>query len=255
MDNEKCERWFNLGEGELHLSSLPAQLPEGLSHRQSDGCFAWADDHSHMWTLLKDGLRRKYFSPSALPKSPTPQYKPDSINVGVHIRRGDILHSCAMESDPLRAHMFQDLTKSRCMPPKLVAHIVQQVADRLANITSLPINIQVFTEGEHPKELPEILKITPKVQINFGGDALIVSHALITSDVLIMAHSSFSLIAAIYGAPEQLVIYDEFWSKSMPNWVPVNNGTIGGGSWIWHQNYMFERVVKLAEARSSTFIS
>lgn len=121
-----CESWFNLGEGELALSSLPVELPEGIVVEHVESCNSWADQNPVLWALIKTSLRKKYFSPAATHKPRTSQYMARAVNVAVHVRRGDALTD-----------------SSRCIPNAYIAGIMQQVATRLATLTSLPINFQV----------------------------------------------------------------------------------------------------------------
>ncbi|MEW5320395.1 MAG: hypothetical protein WDW38_011470 [Sanguina aurantia] len=113
----ECEAWFNLGEGEVLLSSLPKKLPDGVELEHVSGCHDFADGHPYMWSLMKDGLRRKYFSPFATQKPFTPQYRRDAVNVAVHLRRGDVVQNCGVggrQDDNVHE-------RSRCMPVEYVA--------------------------------------------------------------------------------------------------------------------------------------
>lgn len=134
----ECESWLNLGEGEMELSSLPVQLPEGIVVEHVESCNSWSDQHPATWLLMKSGLRKKYFSPSATHKSPTPQFITGAVNVAVHVRRGDVLEKCSAGSPDDHSHEM-----SRCIPNAYTASVMQQVAARLAAWTSLPINLQV----------------------------------------------------------------------------------------------------------------
>lgn len=118
--------------------------------------------------------------------------------------------------------------------------------------STLTHTTQVFTEGEHESEVAELKAVGPNVEINLGGNVLHVFHALASADVLIMAHSSFSLTAALYGAQGQLVIFDQFWHNGIPSWIRVKNGTVGGRGWAWHEEYVFKQAVAKAEKRSTS---
>lgn len=97
--------------------------------------------------------------------------------------------------------------------------------------------------------MAELKAVAQDVGINLNGNALHVFHALASADVLIMAHSSFSLTAAVYGAPGQLVIYDQFWHSGAPSWIRVKNGIVGGEEWSWQEDYMFQQAVARVQHR------
>lgn len=203
LNASECEAWFNVGENELALSSLPSELPVGVEVEHVGGCHNFADEHPYMWSGMKDGLRRKYFSAAATPKPAIPQYRSDAVNVAVHMRRGDVIGNCGFRG-PEDADNHE---MSRCIPTAYVAGVIRQVVSKLASMTTLTINVQVFTEGSNQNnELDDLKTAAPDVGLNFDGNALHVFHALMSADVYIMAHSSFSLMAAVYGAPDQLVM-------------------------------------------------
>ncbi|MEW5320393.1 MAG: hypothetical protein WDW38_011468 [Sanguina aurantia] len=244
----ECEAWFNVGEGEVPLSSLPATLPDGVELQHVNGCHGFADGHPYMWSLMKDSLRRKYFSPAATQKPAVPQYRADAVNVAVHVRRGDVVKDCGL-GGRIDENTHE---RSRCMPVEYVAKVIEQVVAKLRNMTSRPVNLQVFTEvSRHDKgdELDSIKAVYPTVGLNLDGSVLMTFHALMSADVLIMAHSSFSLMAAVYGAPEQLVIYDQFWHSGVPEWLRVKDGKVGGDGWQWKEDYLYQRAIGMVERR------
>lgn len=110
---------------------------------------------------------------------------------------------------------------------------------------------QVFTEGDDESEVAELKAVAADVGVNLNGDVLHVFHALASADVLIMAHSSFSLTAAVYGVPGQLVIYDPFWHSGVPSWIRVKDGVVGGEAWSWQEDYMFKQSIARVERRAN----
>lgn len=44
-------------------------------------------------------------------------------------------------------------------------------------------------------------------------------------------------------------VYDKFWHAGIPKWIRVKNGTVGGNSWQWQEDYLYKQAIGLADAR------
>jgi hypothetical protein len=122
----------------------------------------------------------------------TLSYRPEKLNIAIHIRRGDLLPG----------RQFSDLS-SRMLPDEWYL----QVIDAALNNPSKPVAIHIFSEGkdgqyysengtpfswkEHFKQLPY------EVHEHIDSDFLSTFHHLINADILIGSKSGMSHLAGV----------------------------------------------------------
>lgn len=126
-----------------------------------------------------------------------PFFNKDTINVAIHIRRGDILKI----DKGLRYTSLSYFEK-----------IINYFIEKNPNI-----NICIFTEivEENKHEFLEIEKKL-NVQIKADEDLIVTLEHLIGADILVMCKSSFSYLAGLYNS--NTVLYENFWHNPLPQW-------------------------------------
>jgi len=123
-------------------------------------------------------------------------YDKDSINIAVHIRRGDIM---------LDTNVPKNQYISRYLPNTYFVDVIKQIRNIMPNVN---LNIIIISEGDINQfaEFDEINDL-PNIQLNFllgnrkietYDTKLKVIGNLIFNDILITSPSGFSCIASIY---------------------------------------------------------
>lgn len=201
---ESWEKTFNFGHGYRNLdsSSLPIYpLGDFLKNRR-----AWTEDcaiqviHYQNWTnantwayeAIAPELRDKYYFGAAPSQNPQPV-------VAVHIRRGDVSEIQSRETHftpngPIRASLAKSLAVLRS-----------------ANINPI---VQVFSQGK-PEDFVEFLEFSPQFHLN--RPAIETFRLMVEADVLLMARSAFSYVAALLS--DGIKLYDPFQEAPLPSWI------------------------------------
>ena len=234
----EVEQFINLGENELLADLLPADQVQHVEE-----CHAYSDRHPWLYDALQPTLRQKYFSEQATPKQYPSMFSADTVNVAVHIRRGDVL--TAFDCDAYSP-------ASRCMPLHITAQIMLQVAELLrSHSISHPINFQIFSENA-TLEIPGLEAY--QVQLNADVDLLRTFHAFVTADVLIIDHSSFSYAGALFN--DNLVVWNSFWHSRVESWLDFD---VASGGIVVHNEHMLAHKIKRLQrsisSRQTTSIS
>ena len=128
-------------------------------------------------------------------------YNKNDFNIAVHVRRGDV--------SPIN-------NSERYTSTEQIINII----NNLKKIYPHGI-IYIFTEinEENKNEFDSILNDTIKLKAN--EDVIDTFNHLIKADVLVLGKSSFSYLAGLYN--KNIVYNLEFWHKSMPNWINIDN--------------------------------
>ncbi len=130
-------------------------------------------------------------------------YKQNNIlNIALHIRRGDVKGT----------HKKYD----RYTTNKTLAERVDLITSVLEN-KKLRFQLNIFSEG-NSSDFEEFSKYKPVFFLN--EDEFKTFHSLVKADILVMAKSSFSYVAALLN--EGIVIYERFWHKPLKSWVQAN---------------------------------
>ena len=137
------------------------------------------------WFLEKyKTARSKIFKPS--------HYVKGSINIAVHIRRGDVLKNLSYNKD-------------RILPDSYFSTIIDKLKDILKNVTK-PIMINVYSETKDKIYLDEkgepadLLKVFRhnNVKLFLDNDPYETLRNMIDADILVASPSGFSTVASIF---------------------------------------------------------
>jgi hypothetical protein len=208
--SELWENFFSLGYNEKHLSEVnisdqrcvianypPLLVKTSNTIFKVSNCHSFTDLVSEDYHLITEDLKRKYY----LTKKEDYYKNKSIINVAIHIRRGDVTAS---------TKRFDRYTSNNEVIKKI--SLVQSILKK----REIEFAITIFSQGA-PSEFKEFLQFTPDLILD--ADEFKTFHSLVTADILIMAKSSFSYVAALLN--EGIVFYDPFWHKPLKNWINV----------------------------------
>ncbi|MBS0251911.1 MAG: hypothetical protein JSR78_12700 [Proteobacteria bacterium] len=226
------EQTFNFGHGYKNIDSsdLPIYpLGDFLKNRTS-----WAEEcavqliHYQNWTnantwayaSLAPELREKYY----LGATPSQNQQPV---IALHIRRGDV-----SETQSFKTHFTPNGPIHACLTEVLAV---------LKSVGIHPL-VQIFSQGK-PDDFKEFFEFDP--QFYLDRPAIESFRLLIEADVLLMARSAFSYVAALLS--DGIKLYDPFQEAPLPDWI-VRDAT---GSFDTAQlRDLVERLPKSGERKS-----
>jgi hypothetical protein len=213
-DNEwekKWESFFNLGEGELRVDDKRMSVSKRItiSHplmikKQENalfvllGCQQYTDIFPNRYSRLKCILAARYYS---TPKNIYDlHYIPNKVNIAVHIRRGDVKPS----------------DKDRYTGNKFILTLLAKIQ---ALVTSLgkESSIGIYSEGKI-SDFDELNMMTKNIYNDLCPFTTF--HNLVSADILVMAKSAFSYVAALLS--KGIVFYESFGAKPQRDWIEVN---------------------------------
>jgi len=214
QDQYWTERWeaaFSLGHRELQIneldltrirlvsltgpkSDLPPEPDRGSTLFTAKHCHWYADENPDRYSLIQTRLIEKYQL-----KSPRIARSSAEITVAVHVRRGDV---------------NENQNARRYTPNQFIANQIGQISAALAG---LPHRIHLFSEGS-PHEFASLHQ---KVVLHLDGNVFADLHQMISSDVLVMAKSSLSYVAAILSPAVK--IYTPFRHPPQTEWLVCNS--------------------------------
>ena len=212
VSREKAEDFFNLGENEIPVGLV------NVSGAQVGHCHTFADRNAHLYALLRPLLRSKYYSPAATRKPHIQEFRPEAVNVAVHIRQGDALKQCANLVPWPKAGF------SRCVPHNETAAMMLGVASMLkVHNISQHVNFQIYTQGQL-QGFPTMLFQQHGYEFHENTDTEVLSvfHAFVSADILVLGHSSLSYLAALYN--ENIVVWHPFWYSKVKGWLEYTDG-------------------------------
>lgn len=123
--------------------------------------------------------------------------KQDNFTVNIHVRRGDVL-----EKD-----------KKRFLPNSYYLNLIKKIKEIRPDSV-----LEIYSESESCEGWEEFLKYGCK--LNLDTSLVDCWRAFFNSDVLILSHSSFSYVPALYC--KGLVIYSPFWHKPIKGWLNID---------------------------------
>ncbi|XXQ33454.1 Uncharacterized protein PBTT_03916 [Plasmodiophora brassicae] len=200
-DTARVVDFFNLGDGEIHRDDLPGGVAVDVI--DGEASVNYVDAHPFAIDLARPELRRKYL---ATAKPALPEFAADAVNIAVHIRRG----YGASDADQRR------IISNGATRDKLVV-----LVDAIRARTAMPVRLNVYSSGA-PADFTDLDALDPVLHLD--TDTFATVHALVMADVLVMAHSSFSYVAALLN--DNLVIYDPFWHSPAPTWIVCQDGRL-----------------------------
>lgn len=148
-------------------------------------------------TDVIDKIKKCYYS------TPKPDlstsYLPNTYNVALHIRRGDVGSNNKHLSRYTSNDDYINLLKKHKLPNNVVLHI--------------------FSQGK-PEDFKNIINEYPKIVLHLDENIRITFHSLVKADLLILSKSSFSYSAALLN--ENIVdatIIKSWWHKPLKKWI------------------------------------
>jgi hypothetical protein len=185
------ESFFNLGAGEIVSDVRQSEAVNSCyNFNDLELCFGWqgrGDELSRGFRAMVPEFKRKFY----LNKSPRTT---EEVTVAVHIRRGDV-------SAERNAHSFTD---TETILRRI--HAVKLILDAHA----VNYRIRVYSQGERA-DFPELS--LPGIELFIDVDGVWTMEELIEADILIMAKSCFSFLAALYSDGIKI---SEPWEDSRP---------------------------------------
>jgi hypothetical protein len=176
-------------------------------------------------SMLRAKLQNQYFHPTSTPKVYPPEFRPDALNIAVHIRRAMRSDMANSQWNPMFNHTTCELGttpshQARCLPLRYTLQIMRAVLADLDQRTSMPKVFYIYSQTQ--EDAPPLVAELFGAEFTIGGVFLDqpethTFHAMVEADVLIQAHSLFSYSAALYN--RGAVIYDLFWHPWMPGWI------------------------------------
>jgi hypothetical protein len=211
------EAQFNFGAGEMAANHECEVIDFAYNHINLMRCFGIDELTSALPQTLPE-LRRKYY----LNKSPRSS---DVVTVCIHIRRGDV-----GEAD-------QDMWTST----KVIARTILKIKS-IFEARSLPFSMRAFSQGKHD-EFSELTALG--VELCLDVDAVWTMQELIEADVLIMAKSSFSYVAALMS--EGIILAEP------RNYTPLDNWLVRGPNGEFDEQSFDGQLQLLIQSKPSHF--
>jgi hypothetical protein len=155
-----------------------------LSLVANDHFHAYCDRHTSVYLGVQEEFRRR----CAMLKSAR-----DEGVMAIHIRRGDAM------KEPRRVTSLEKIA--------LVIDVLKKMRPDL--------RIKIYSEG-HVAEFANL----PADEFHLNRDVFQTIGALADAEILLMAKSSFSYVAALLSRGQ--VIYEPFWHRPLPSWTNVD---------------------------------
>lgn len=211
----KWEKFFNLGKGELTIDEIDASnlnvvhLDNPIKLRKKKNtlyvlphCHYYADMFANDYLELASKFVEKYESRSK--GKYELHYERTKINAAVHVRRGDVSKNGA-DSFRYTSNQF-------------VCLLLERILLLLSDFTNVEVSIRLYSQGE-AEDFGELRKMSKHFHLN---DCVFATfHNMVSADILIMSKSSFSYSAALFS--NGVKIYEPFWHKPLKNWIVTNN--------------------------------
>lgn len=196
------ERLFNLGDGAPAASAMSGPVLDVVGLFASDAYGPWLLRRLSPWVAAqRDDLRARYAGGRAIrPERAGDGPARQALTVAIHVRRGDV-------SPRAHAHMWTD--------PEIVAQSARQVREVLGR-RGIACRLVLVTQGK-AGELAGL--IGGDVEVLADGDPMASFDVLAGADVLVMAKSSFSYVAALLS--RGVVAASANFYPALPGWVPV----------------------------------
>lgn len=213
--DEWTRRWedfFNLGLGETPAGDEAAtDIKTLLNHprlsRQPGLLVSALHFHGYCsrfpdaYRAVIPEFRAKYFASdkSAIALNRIEQ----GITVAFHIRRGDV-----SLSDPVTASRFTD--------DERLLNLAMRIKS-LSQELGVPVRINIYSEGD-ARDFARYTDLG--CELHIGDDVFTTFHNLVESDVLVMAKSAFSFVAALLS--DGIKLYEPFWNAPLNDWLRVD---------------------------------
>lgn len=198
------EEFFNLGAGEISAADVayperPVPKPHRFFPRSRRlhvvaHCHKVTDHHPEAWAAIAAELAEKY---ALSPKAELPGYADDCVQIGIHLRRGDVGSS---------GRFSERYTGDEVVLARL---------EKVLKVTGKDgAKIRLFSEGE-PADFQAFADLGADLHLN--DDVFETFHHFVKSDVLFLAKSTFSYLGGVIG--RKVCIYEPFWHPKLPGWL------------------------------------
>jgi hypothetical protein len=197
--------WNNFVNFVDGIEQIPRNYPvpnllEVFNLRRDPNMMLVANDHFHAYCdrrpfayfEVQDEFRRRCATVKA---------DVDEGVMAVHIRRGDV-----MTNSPQNAR--------RRTPLERIGKIIDSMRKKRPDLV-----VKIFSQG-HAAEFALI----PADELHLDSDVFETMSALANAEVLLMAKSSFSYVAALLS--RGTVIYEPFWHRPLPTWIKIDIGSL-----------------------------
>jgi hypothetical protein len=210
--SSKWENTFSLGYGEKTLEDIDlktiktrrVKYPFLIRKRENtlylvSNCHSYTDKFAKGYKTITQSLRFKYWN---FKEKINDGVEKKKLKICVHIRRGDVSES---------ENSFR-YTKNSYLTKKI------EVVYKTILSFGLTPSLFIFSQGVRAN-FKEFERFDPKYYLNHD-DFQTFNH-LVEADILIMAKSSFSFVAALLN--EKIVLYEPFWHSPLPGWINMKN--------------------------------
>ena len=235
----QMDNFFNLGFGEM---TLPEAARQNITACGVKHCHRFFDSHAGAaggpacYNSIKFELLQKYLRS---PKPPPPLSTSLALSVAIHVRRGDV---------------SRDAEADRYTSNEFYASVLSGIKSGLPSYLREAMDICIVSEGS-PSDFESIVRQHPSTRLVLATDLEQSMHLLASADVLVMAKSSFSYLAALFNTG--MVVYERFWHAPNPDWLEVHDLPILFNTTATHNflaNRMFSRNWKLQSSCSTVGI-
>jgi hypothetical protein len=138
--------------------------------------------------------------------SPFPFQKSPVVRVAIHVRRGDLLS--------VKEYSF------RILPDRYYVRLAQRLRE-IFEKNKLEATFELYSDGNpvgHGSCQFEEFNSIPNLRKFVDLDPMEAMRQMATANVLILSHSSFSYLAALFNV-EGVILYHRFWHAPLDSWV------------------------------------
>ncbi|NIJ42050.1 hypothetical protein FHS78_002341 [Parvibaculum indicum] len=213
---EKWESFFNLGHGEKRLRAeqeaecvpIKRLLKSPLLWRgheliaEAEHFTGFTDADVEAIAAVLPDVRRKY---ALSDKSALTLYNvPGTLTMNVHVRRGDV-----SADHPYHSNRFTG--------DDAILETIRS-AREAAQAQGLAVSVNVWSQGDRADFLAYE---EAGCRLFLDTDIFETVHNLAQSDILLMAKSSLSFVAALLN--DGICLYEDFWHPPLPHWIKLQN--------------------------------
>lgn len=206
-DEEFLENFFDIGKNESNISSIGKEIKlKNIEHSfeisnnenylyTTQACHNYCDKFPDNYLEIVEKFKSKFYYKF---KNDYINYNNKGLNIGLHIRRGDV----SRNNNNIR---FTENT--------YYIEVLNNLFTFIKGL-NLDINIHVYSQGT-VDDFQEFANFD-NVYYPLDEDILTTFYNLIESDILVMSKSSLSYVSALLS--NKVIIYQDFWHKPLTKW-------------------------------------
>lgn len=210
---EICESFFNLGDSEkkiedINLENLNVvklnQLKRFMRKKNTlyvvKHCHHYVDRFPDNYLNLINKFSKKYYLSDK--DKYANHFNSKKINIAIHIRRGDV---------------SSNKNKKRYTSNKKIILLLKKILLIFEEL-SVETSVHIYSQGilDDFEELKEM-----DLEFHLNNSLFTTFNSLVSTDMLIMAKSSFSYIAALFS--KGIIIYEPFHHSKLSHWIKMDN--------------------------------